>query len=121
MFELLTIFTPVAYADVDTFVKKLNTYIFNPVIIVLVTLAIVYFLYGVFEYVKGSGSDEAREKGQQHMLWGLVGLTIMVSVFFIMKVLLGTLGIDESEINVETGQVNFGSTINGETVPGGGE
>ncbi len=120
MWDLLTIFTPVAYADVDTFVKKLNTYIFNPAIILMVTLATVYFLYGIYEYVQGSASDEAREKGQRHMLWGLIGLTIMVSVFFIMKVLLGTIGIDESEINVETGQVNFGTTINGETIPGGG-
>lgn len=120
MWELLTILTPVAYADVDTFVKKLNKFIFNPAIAFLVTLAVVYFLYGIYEYIQGSTSDEAREKGQRHMIWGLIGLFIMISVFFIMKVLLGTIGIDESEINVETGQVNFGQTINGEQVPGGG-
>jgi uncharacterized membrane protein YjfL (UPF0719 family) len=120
MWELLTLFTPVAYADVDTFVLKLNKYIFNPIIMFMVTLAVAYFLFGIYEYIKGSSSDEAREKGQRHMIWGLIGLAIMVSVFFIMKVLLGTIGIDETEINVETGQVNFGSTINGETVPGGG-
>ena len=121
MWELLTIFTPVAYANVDTFVMKLNKYLFNPFIVFLVALAVVYFLYGIYEYLQGASSDEAREKGQRHMIWGLIGLFIMVSVFFIMKVLLGTIGIDDSEINVESGQVNFGQTINGQTVPGGGQ
>ena len=120
MWELLTIFTPVAYANVDTFVMKLNKYLFNPFIVFLVALAVVYFLYGIYEYLQGASSDEAREKGQRHMIWGLIGLFIMVSVFFIMKVLLGTIGIDDSEIYVENGQVNFGQTINGQTVPGGG-
>jgi hypothetical protein len=41
------------------------------------------------------------------MLWGLIGLSIMVSVFFIMKVVLGTIGIDQNQINVQTGEVNI--------------
>lgn len=110
MIDILSLFTPVAYASVDTFIFKLNKFIFNPIIVFLITLAVVYFMYGIVEYVQGSTKEEARTKGQRHMLWGLIGLFIMVGVFFIMKLILGTIGIDQNEINVETGEVNITNT-----------
>jgi uncharacterized membrane protein YidH (DUF202 family) len=105
--ELLTIFTPVAYADIDTFVRKLNTYVFNPLIVLMVIIAVAVFIYGMFEYIRGADSDDAREKGQRHMLWSVIGLFIMIGVFFIMRVILGSVGIDETQINVQTGEVNI--------------
>ncbi len=113
MWSILTLFTPVAHASVDTFLKKLNTYIFNPVIGLLVIIAVAYFLYGIFEYLRGASSSEEREKGQRHMVWGMIGLFIMVSVFFIMRVIMGTIGLDEQDINPRTGEVNIGGSVNG--------
>lgn len=110
MLKLLYLFTPVAHASIDTFVGKLNKYIFNPVIIFLVILAICYFLYGIYEYLAGGESGDARETGQRHIMWGLIGLFIMVSVFFILRVILGTIGIGDDQINVETGEVNITQT-----------
>jgi hypothetical protein len=107
LIKILTFFTPVAYASVDVFVKKLNTYLFNPAISLMIFVAVVYFLYGLFEFINGAGSDDAREIGKRHMLWGLIGLFIMVSVFFIMKVLLGTIGITDDQINPQNGTVNL--------------
>ncbi len=108
MLWLLHLLTPVAHADIDTFIKKLNTHLFNPIIFLLVVLGVVYFLYGIYEYMRDSDSDDGREKGKQHMIWGLIGLSIMVGVFLIMKVILGTIGLDETEVNVQTGEVNIG-------------
>lgn len=105
--KLLSIFTPTAYASIDTFVKKLNTYIFNPLITLMIIVAVAVFIYGIFEYIRGADSEEARQKGQQHMLWSIVGLFIMVGVFFIMRVILGSVGIDETQINPQTGEVNI--------------
>ena len=105
---ILGLITPVAYASLDTFFKKLNEHIFNPIIYLLIGIAVIYFIYGIFEYIQGSDNEEVRTKGQKHMLWGLVGLSIMVSVFFIIKVILGTFGITEEQIDVETGEVNIG-------------
>jgi uncharacterized membrane protein YidH (DUF202 family) len=107
LFRLLTFVTPVAYASIDTFVKKLNTYIFNPIIVFLVIVALAYFLYGILEFIQGLDNETARDKGKQHIMWGLIGLFIMVSVFFLMRVILGSVGIDENEINPQTGEVNI--------------
>jgi len=56
-------------------------------------LALVLFLWGVFEYIKNADSPEDRQKGTQHIIWGLVGLFIMVSVWTILEIALNTFGI----------------------------
>ncbi len=54
--------------------------------------AVLVFLYGVFEYVKDSGSEDARSTGQRHILSGVFGLFIMISVFGIVQLILRTVG-----------------------------
>ena len=70
-------------------------------------IAAVYFAYGIFEFIKDSDSADAREKGKQHIIWGLIGMFIMVGVFFITDVILGTIGIDQNQINVREIQVEL--------------
>ncbi len=72
--------------------------IVNPIIQVVFAVAIVIFVYGIFEFVRGADNPEVRKQGQQHMLWGLIGLAIMISVFTIMRILLNTLGVTGNEI-----------------------
>ncbi len=62
------------------------------------TVATIVFVYGVFQFVRAAENPEARKKGQQHMLWGLIGLAIMVSVFTIIKLIVNTLGVDTPAI-----------------------
>ncbi len=74
--------------------QKALVVVINPIIRAVFAVAIILFVYGVFEFIKGAESPETRTKGQQHMLWGLVGLAIMVSVFTIIRILVNTLGAD---------------------------
>lgn len=88
---------PFALADespVATFVGKLDRYIFNPLIILLFSAALVYFLYGVLEFLMNSTSAEGREKGQSHMMWGLLGMFIMFGAFAILNLIGNTIGAD---------------------------
>lgn len=72
--------------------------IVNPILQVFFAVATVIFVYGIFEFIRGADNPEVRKQGQQHMLWGLIGLAIMISVFTIMRILLNTLGISGQEI-----------------------
>jgi amino acid transporter len=81
--------------------------IINPLIELLFALAIVYFLYGVFEFLSNQANEEKKTTGKSHMMWGIIGITIMMGVWTILGILLNTLGIDESEINPEAGTVNL--------------
>ncbi len=99
-------FVLTAYASVDDTIRKVNKQIVNPLIALMFAIAAIYFVYGVFEFIKDSDAPDAREKGKQHIIWGLIGMAIMGSVFFIMQLILGTLGI-EQQINIDTGEVNL--------------
>ncbi len=55
--------------------------IVSPLIWLLFTVAFVYFLWGVVRYIANGENEEERSKGTQHMLWGVIGLAIMLSAF----------------------------------------
>jgi len=48
----------------------------------------VEFLFGVSQ-----GSDK-KEDGKQHMLWGVIGMFIMVAAMAIIRLILNTFGLD---------------------------
>jgi len=83
----------VAYADIGELVKRVNTVILNPFIVFLFAVALGYFIYGVVEFLMNGGDPDARATGRSHMLWGVVGMFIMMAVFGIMQVIINTLGI----------------------------
>ena len=81
-------------AGFETFLANVNTQIINPLIIFLFALALVYFLYGMFEFIAGGANDEKKTSGKSHMLWGVIGFTIMIGVWFILGVIMRTLNIE---------------------------
>ncbi len=81
-------------------IHKINEVILNPLITLIFAAAVLIFLYGVFEYLKGSDSDDARSTGRNHIIWGVVGMFIMVSVFGIMDIIMNTIGANPSDNGV---------------------
>lgn len=71
----------------DSLLSKIASSIFNPLITLMIAVAVVFFIYGVVEFIGAANNEEARTKGKQHMVWGIIGLFIMVSVWGIMNVL----------------------------------
>ena len=69
--------------DIDPFLAKLNTYVLNPAITLVMGIALIIFIWGVAEFVWKSDDEEHRQSGAQHILWGLIGLAIMVSAIAI--------------------------------------
>jgi len=73
--------------------NNIKAYILNPFIAFLMALAVVYFLYGVYKFISGYDNETARTEGKQHMIWGVVGLAIMVSVYGLLSVLKETISL----------------------------
>lgn len=89
-----------AYADsVDDLLFKLSAKIINPAIEFAFIVALVVFLWGVVEYIRGADNETKRKDGRQHMLWGIVGFVIMFGVFGIITILTRTVGIKGATIN----------------------
>lgn len=59
---------------------KIIIQIINPAIVILVTLALVVFIWGIVQMMYGANSEEKRTQGKKHLIWGLVGLFIMLTV-----------------------------------------
>lgn len=73
-------------------IDKIKTEIVQPIIILLIAVAIGYFLFGVMEFVRNQDNEEARGAGQKHMLWGIIGIVIMFGVYGILGLINSTVG-----------------------------
>ncbi len=96
----------VAYASVDSLISNVNRLIINPFIIFLFALAMVYFLWGVFDFFSNQDNEQKKTEGKEHMIWGLVGLAIMISVWAILALVTDTLNIS-NQVNPKEGTVNL--------------
>jgi len=74
-------------------VDQINKAILFPLIALLVALAFMVFLYAAFEFVKNADNDGARETGRLHLLYGTIGLLVMLSAYAILSVAAGSFGI----------------------------
>lgn len=72
--------------SIGEFISKLGEVIINPIIKLLFAAAIVTFLWGIVQYIQNADSPDGRETGRKVIIWGILGLVIMVSVFSIMQI-----------------------------------
>jgi Type IV secretion system pilin len=61
---------------------------------VIFALAFLVFIWGVIKYFIIHGGEETkRVEGRQFVLWGLIGIVVLFSVWAFVNILLSTLGI----------------------------
>ncbi len=82
-----------AQSSIHSLVGKVNEFVINPLIALLFALAFVLFVTGLFNFFGNRENGEALEKGKRHMVWGIVGMVVMVSVFGIMRLIISTLDV----------------------------
>jgi len=108
-------FTNIAYASVDSFIGNVNRLIINPLIVLLFALAVVLFLYGVIEFIANQDKEDKKTIGKQHMLWGIIGLAVMVGVWGILSIVLNTFNL--TDVNPKEGTVNINVSDYNPTYP----
>ena len=81
-----------------SFVNKLKVAIIYPLIMLMLGIAVIFFLWGVFEYVYNSSDEGGRTTGRKHMMWGIIGFVVMLSAVAIFKIAANTFGIDASQV-----------------------
>lgn len=78
-------------AEAIPLLSAIKTEIFNPLILLVFGAALIMFLIGVLEMVWGVDNPEKVRTGKQHIIWGIIGMTIMLSAFGIINLVCGTL------------------------------
>lgn len=69
--------------------------ILNSVVPVLIVLGVVYFVWGVVTYVIAS-DEEAKKSGKMRMIYGILGLAIIVAMWGVVAILTNTFGLTGS-------------------------
>lgn len=77
----------------DQLFTNINNEILTPIVYLLFALAIVYFLLGVFQFVKNADNPTKRADGYKHMIWGIIGIFIMISAKGIINLILSSIGL----------------------------
>jgi hypothetical protein len=79
--------------QVYALIAKLVQYVVNPAILVVFSFGLLMFVFGLVEFLYTLSKGGNVDKGRDHMLWGVVGMFIMVSVFGIIRLLSNTFGL----------------------------
>ncbi|HCC05733.1 TPA: hypothetical protein DEP58_05560 [Patescibacteria group bacterium] len=85
-------------AEVQGLVGRIVIEIINPIIGVIFAAALVYFLWGLLMFVINAGNEAKRGEYKQHMLWGLIGLVVMISAYALIEVGLRTFGVENRDM-----------------------
>ena len=67
----------------------------NSVVPLLIALAVVYFVWGVVQYVISS-DEEAKTTGRNRMIFGIIGLAVIIGMWGLVNLLGNTFGLNNA-------------------------
>jgi hypothetical protein len=71
-------------------------FILNSIIPILLTLGVLYFVWGVIQYMINPEAEE-KKKGRNKIIYGIIGLVIIVSLWGIVTLVINGFGLDQQE------------------------
>ncbi len=80
------------FEQLNTPITSLSN-IINRLIPLIIGAAVLVFLWGVLKYVISGDDAEKRADARWFMVWGVVALFVMVSVWGLVRILQNTLGV----------------------------
>jgi predicted membrane channel-forming protein YqfA (hemolysin III family) len=73
------------------------TSIANALIPFLFAIAVVVFIYGIIRYILARGSEE-KVSARGYIIWGIVGIAVIASLFGIINLLQNAFGVSTSQL-----------------------
>lgn len=67
----------------------------NIAIPIVLALAVLYFFWGLAQYVLNSANEEKKEEGRTIMIYGIIALFVMVSVWGLIRMLQTTFNVGD--------------------------
>lgn len=75
---------------------RFNSAVLDPLVALLFAVGLLLFVYGVVEFMffqRTGDKGEYKSKGREHMLWGVIGMAIMLAGWGIIRVVASTFGL----------------------------
>lgn len=64
----------------DQMFMNILNYVLSPIYKFMVAIALLYFFWGIFAFVRDLNDPDKKNNGKEHLLWGTIGLFIILSV-----------------------------------------
>jgi K+-transporting ATPase A subunit len=93
----LTLALPsISFAAFDSIKNLLREFksILDLLIPIVFALALIFFFWGIAQFIRSAGDTKTLESGKNKMIWGIVGLFVMISIYGIIKYIGNSLGIE---------------------------
>ncbi len=75
-------------------IDGISAMIIQPIVSLLFAVGFLVFLWGLIEFIANPTESSKRKTGIDHMMFGILGLLIMVSIWGIVGLVTSTLGLD---------------------------
>ncbi|MFA5888995.1 MAG: hypothetical protein WCW47_01745 [Candidatus Paceibacterota bacterium] len=69
-----------ALSGIKSLLGEIKNLLTNDIRIIVVSLAFIYFFWGVGQFILHSDDQKAREEGKQKMIWGVVALFVITAI-----------------------------------------
>ena len=92
--------------NVDSLISKFGIYIVDPILLVIFATGFFMFMWGLFQFMVNVNRGEDTSDGKRHMIYGTLGMLVMVSVYGIISFLDNTFGLNVGNPNVNTQNIN---------------
>jgi uncharacterized membrane protein YidH (DUF202 family) len=79
--------------SITQLVGRIVEHIVNPLMLLIIGAGLLYFLWGLAQFIMNTDNESGRADGKRHMIWGVFGVFIMVSVWGILQVLFNTVNL----------------------------
>lgn len=93
---LLNFFPSLSFAQglekLKTLLREFDQ-IVNITVPVVFGLVFVYFIWGAATFILNAGDSKLREEGKQRLIWGIIGMFVVISIFGIVQFINGALGV----------------------------
>lgn len=97
---ILSLVVPVTtfafFGDLKTMVGDVKV-IVDKIYIIVFSLALIFFFWGMGQFILKAGDAKMREEGKQKMIWGVVVIFVMFSIFGIITFIGDELGIASAD------------------------
>ncbi len=64
--------------------------LFNPIAFIIFSATVAIFFFGLVKFIYNAGDSAAIEEGRRLMIWGIIGIAVMVSVWGLVMILQNT-------------------------------
>jgi len=93
---LITIAQTTAVTDADTLFTQINN-IISKIVPLFIGIAVIYLLYAAISFITSAEDAEKKKVAQNKLIYGIIALFVMVSIWGLVSILTGTFGFSENK------------------------